>query len=649
MRATMPYDSTVRRRGRALRTTLVVIAVGILVLPLVALGVLRSDRVRTLVRARAEDELQRRLGPVEVGEHLSLDGQGRVTLGPIVLPADGADEPALVEIDRVYLRPRLSALFSGRVEVASVLLEKVRIEAGAGGEGLRTLARRVMERRRGERDGETEPSPTGGSRRLPVVRFRDVEVRLPSGSAGELRAWRIAEGSLVFGAQPSEVELEATLPGGGELGARIQRRTTEIDSTLNAKSADVRELLGPMMERLPLRIDAGKVTAELSVIAPSDLSTGTAKWRGGIAETVLHNERLSADPVGPFEVHSDGEMKWNRADRFIQTEPMRVWIGATPDTAVSLKGQLRMGGDPSFSLSLNAPALDYRALVRALPAALSPGDSVRDIFGTFSVSASAEGPVRRPAEWTLIGAVDPAGLSAKTTRSSALALGGEFVHRMSPTPENERTVRVGPGNPHFVPLDEIPQVMTRAVLISEDVMFLRHGGFDFEGLQTGIASGAGEGQVLRGGSTITQQLAKNLFLSREKRYARKVREAFLTLALEAALSKQRLLEIYLNLIEWGPGLYGVGEAAAHYFAKDARELTIREAAFLATIIPNPVRYHVYCTRGALSEVWEKRVADLLAKLRNTGDITEEQYQEALVAPLTFSHPGKGDRLLFEEQ
>jgi len=113
-------------------------------------------------------------------------------------------------------------------------------------------------------------------------------------------------------------------------------------------------------------------------------------------------------------------------------------------------------------------------------------------------------------------------------------------------------------------------------------------------------------------------------------------EAFATVALETSVGKRRLLEIYLNVAEWGPGVFGIGEAARHWFGKDARDLTPKEAAFLATVIPNPIRYEMYRRRGALTETWEDRVRGLLVKLRAADVISEEQLQEAWTAPLAFA-------------
>jgi len=160
----------------------------------------------------------------------------------------------------------------------------------------------------------------------------------------------------------------------------------------------------------------------------------------------------------------------------------------------------------------------------------------------------------------------------------------------------------------------------------------------FAGTARALVTNAQAGGVRQGGSSITQQLAKNLFLSRERTYARKVREALFTMALEASLPKSRLLEIYLNIIEWGPNLYGIGEASRHYFGVPARNLSVQQAVFLATIIPNPVKYHTLFERGALTGSWERRTRDLISKMRGAGFISVAEATEAEYAPLHFRRP-----------
>jgi monofunctional biosynthetic peptidoglycan transglycosylase len=142
----------------------------------------------------------------------------------------------------------------------------------------------------------------------------------------------------------------------------------------------------------------------------------------------------------------------------------------------------------------------------------------------------------------------------------------------------------------WVPLKRISPHLQRAVIVAEDASFYRHQGFDWEGLKEAFTRNLDKGELRRGGSTITQQLAKNLYLSSEKSLFRKAHEALLTWKLERALTKKRILELYLNVAEWGHGVYGGEAAARHHFGKSAADLTPEEAALLAAMLPSPQRY-----------------------------------------------------------
>jgi monofunctional biosynthetic peptidoglycan transglycosylase len=131
----------------------------------------------------------------------------------------------------------------------------------------------------------------------------------------------------------------------------------------------------------------------------------------------------------------------------------------------------------------------------------------------------------------------------------------------------------------------------KAVLIAEDDNFWRHEGFDYEAIQKAIERDLKDKKFRFGGSTISQQLARNLYLSPEKSFLRKIREAFITWRMEKALSKRRILELYLNSAEWGEGVFGVEAASRRYYGKSSSELTPQEAARLAAVLPNPRRYN----------------------------------------------------------
>jgi membrane peptidoglycan carboxypeptidase len=223
-------------------------------------------------------------------------------------------------------------------------------------------------------------------------------------------------------------------------------------------------------------------------------------------------------------------------------------------------------------------------------------------------------------------------------RAKPAALMEPFEQREEEEQGASRTFLVGPANPDFVPLAELPRYAVRAVTASEDAGFFAHSGFDFDELRNAAVQGAQAGRVVRGGSTISQQLAKNLFLSRERTLARKLHEAVLTVALEATVPKARLMEIYLNVAQWGPGVFGLGPAAHHWFGKDARTLSPREAAFLATVLPGPVRYHGMWARGAPSGAWEQRVDELLRTMHAQGNLSDEELETALGEQIVFAHP-----------
>ncbi len=142
----------------------------------------------------------------------------------------------------------------------------------------------------------------------------------------------------------------------------------------------------------------------------------------------------------------------------------------------------------------------------------------------------------------------------------------------------------------WVDYARIAPALKRAVIAAEDATFVDHEGFDWDGIERALEKNQRRGRIVAGGSTITQQLAKNLFLSPARSYFRKAQEAVITVLLEALLSKQRILELYLNVIEWGNGVFGAEAAARRYFGIGAAQLSVEQAARLAAMAPNPRFY-----------------------------------------------------------
>lgn len=142
----------------------------------------------------------------------------------------------------------------------------------------------------------------------------------------------------------------------------------------------------------------------------------------------------------------------------------------------------------------------------------------------------------------------------------------------------------------WVPYDQISRYAKRAVIGSEDTGFIEHSGIEWEAIEQAARANLESGQIRRGGSTITMQVAKNLFLSSDRSYLRKAQELVIALMIELVWDKQRILEVYLNIAEWGVGVFGIEAAAKHYFGVPASRLNPRQAAWLAAILPAPKRY-----------------------------------------------------------
>jgi len=183
----------------------------------------------------------------------------------------------------------------------------------------------------------------------------------------------------------------------------------------------------------------------------------------------------------------------------------------------------------------------------------------------------------------------------------------------------------------WVPYNSISPNLRNAVLIAEDGSFFQHSGYDVFEIKESMKRNWREKRFSRGASTITQQLAKNLYLSTSRNPLRKIREFFIAQELEQTLSKQRIFEIYLNVIEWGDGLYGIEPAARRYFGKSSSELLPEEAAILAAMIPNPRRY----TPARNLKYLEKRKAQILERLMRSKYLAPEEYQAAIVRPIAF--------------
>ena len=247
-----------------------------------------------------------------------------------------------------------------------------------------------------------------------------------------------------------------------------------------------------------------------------------------------------------------------------------------------------------------------------------------DVTGGISVKGTIYGP---PLHFSMsIEDIDFASTSGNLINPNEL-LFGSYPHK----PLNSDEIRItGPRSGTWVSFKDMGW-MPKAVVAGEDSQFYNHKGYDEEQLEIAIREVLAKKENARGGSTITQQLAKNLFLSSERSFERKLKELLYTLELERRLEKDEILEIYLNIVEFGPGIYGIKEAADVYFVKTPQRLNLKESAFLASILPAPRFFYSAYKENRTPQTW--RIDQVLQNLKDAELISLSQLRQAETTPL----------------
>ena len=185
-----------------------------------------------------------------------------------------------------------------------------------------------------------------------------------------------------------------------------------------------------------------------------------------------------------------------------------------------------------------------------------------------------------------------------------------------------------PTSKNYTKLNQISPYLTKTVILTEDSSFYVHKGFDWESIEKNAREGWDRGVFRKGGSTITQQLAKNLFLNKDRTFIRTGLEAIITDRIEKTLTKKEILERYLNVVEFGKNIYGVKAAAKHYFQKSPSELNIVESAFLAMVLPSPIKYSQSYYRKELTPFAKKRLRKIIDDMLKYHRINDEEYTVA---------------------
>ncbi len=282
------------------------------------------------------------------------------------------------------------------------------------------------------------------------------------------------------------------------------------------------------------------------------------------------------------------------------------------------------------------PPVGCQQFLAAIPVEMVPYMTGYRMKGTFDTDLSLE------VDWRDLDATKLGGsVGIKNCRvigepaTSPRRLNAEFEHFVEVEQDKFVSFVVGPSNPDFVPFAEISPHLVNSIMSTEDSAFMRHRGFIVSEFRSALVKDLKAGRFKYGASSITMQMVKNVLLYRDKTLTRKLQELFLTWHVENTLEKERILEIYFNVIEYGPGLYGIGPAAQHYFGKPAKELLPREAAFFSSILPSPKeRYKQYCA-NELTKWSAAKIDRILGIMRKRDRLTQEEYDLAAATPLVF--------------
>jgi hypothetical protein len=295
------------------------------------------------------------------------------------------------------------------------------------------------------------------------------------------------------------------------------------------------------------------------------------------------------------------------------------------------------GPRPKLEARLQVPQVPCMRALAAFPRPLVPNIADFKLKGEFAMDISTKIDWNDLASLELGGKVgiDGCKVLEAPKEADAKRLMGAFDRRVEIEPGHELDYAIGPTNPDWTPYSEISPHIVNSLMTTEDNGFFKHRGFIAREFRSALVQNLDRGYFRLGASSISMQMTRNVLLSREKTLARKFQELFLTWYLEQNLPKERIMEIYLNVIEFGPGIYGVGRAMRHYFGHPPKEATPREAAFFSSILPNPKRRYIHYCHGQPNERWEAYLDRIVKKNHERKRLTDEEFQQGMTRPLMF--------------
>lgn len=408
--------------------------------------------------------------------------------------------------------------------------------------------------------------------------------------------------------------------------------------------------LAPILRATPV-VDYGQTSVDTKVHL--DVSRTGASFAGEfhlrglnvghpmIADKEVHGLDLAGHIDGSYD-RTTRKLALTRGDFLARDVPFSITGTVIQDPVRGREGVARGPGNlQQLGLRLVIPPIDCQRVLAAIPSEMAPymaGYKLRGVFDT---------DVQLAIDWNDLDATRLDGhVGIKHCRvtdqpaDSPKRLLQEFEHYVEVDKGEWMSFVVGPSNADFVPFADISPYLIKSVMSTEDSAFYAHKGFIVREFRSALVSDLKAGKFRHGASSITMQMVKNVLLYREKTLARKLQELFLTWHVENTLEKDRILEIYFNVIEFGPGLYGIGAATKHYFGKPAKDINPVEAAFFSSILPSPKeRYKQYCA-GTLNRWTTDKIQRILAIMYKRDRLTQAEYDLALATPLAFVRDGE---------
>ncbi|MEM9692520.1 MAG: biosynthetic peptidoglycan transglycosylase, partial [Myxococcota bacterium] len=484
------------------------------------------------------------------------------------------------------------------------------------------------------------------ARRVPAraqIAAEEADVVLETGDGSRLR---IGPGKLSLTHPPDRVALEVTPAAGAEqaLGLRVGVPLGASD----ARTIDAKLDGGPIALNLHgEEVVSGDMRLRTSLQLSIPLSTKKPihlEGSGSIRGLQLTHPRIADQTLAFPEVAWKGPVDLD-TERF-RADFRRLELNLGDARAV-LNGHIALPRDAPFDVDVEfeIPIVTCQQAFDAIPQGMTPSlDGAK-----FEGSIHAQGHARFTLDSRLPDAKRLEGysmgwtgdLSCRASHMPAPVRRERFrkpFDKLVYSPERvEKTMTFGPTTPQWTPLGSISRFMVASVLTTEDGRFFRHSGFDQEAIVNSIEANLRAGRFVRGASTISMQLAKNLYLPRTKTISRKLEEAILTIYLEQTMTKEEMMEMYLNIIEYGPMVYGIGPAARHYFRKSAGRLSLGQAMYLASILPSPNVHH-FGAGGAVNARYMSRLHAYMKVTHKIGRISDEELEEGLRETAVLGQP-----------